>query len=116
MKLMTTTMMMSMLPPRCSQVYVLIHNIDGSSLRSFSSQETLALLAHVPGVHMIASVDHLHASLTWDPRLLALFRWLWTDCTTFAPYPIERGLTHFGLFPHSGFATTSLLSSVQTVG
>lgn len=44
-------------------VCVIIHNIDGPSLRDSDSQQYLALLASCSRVRMVASIDHVNAPL-----------------------------------------------------
>ena len=44
-------------------LFLIIHNIDGTMLRSEKVQSVLSHLAHVPNVHVIASVDHINAPL-----------------------------------------------------
>lgn len=72
-----------------SRVYVLVHNIDGRQLRRGDAQAALAALAAVPGVHLVATADHVRATLLWDVRALARFQWASVDATTFAPYARE---------------------------
>ena len=45
------------------RIYLLIHNIDGPMLRSSKVQDKLSYLASFPNLHLIASVDHINASL-----------------------------------------------------
>ncbi|KAJ1911786.1 Origin recognition complex subunit 2 [Mycoemilia scoparia] len=71
------------------KIYIVVHNIDGASLRKDVSQLTLAILASSPGIHLIASVDHINAPLMWDASLLSKFQWCWHDLTTFEPYSVE---------------------------
>jgi hypothetical protein len=69
------------------------------------TQEALSLLAAVPGIHIIASIDHILSPLrksssqllamadswlsVWDSRLMSRFKWLWHHTPTFAPYDVE---------------------------
>ena len=73
----------------CRRLYLVIHNLDGPSLRSPKTQEILSFLAEGRGIHIIASIDHLNASFLWDQRLLQRFNWLWNDTTTYLPYDKE---------------------------
>ncbi|KAM9960469.1 hypothetical protein ACTFIW_009610 [Dictyostelium discoideum] len=70
-------------------VYVVIHNIDGYSLRNETSQLTLALLATIPQVHMIATIDAIGAQLLWDNRMLSNFNWTTYSMPTYQPYDLE---------------------------
>jgi len=71
------------------KVFIIIHNIDGPSLQFSREQETLARLAAVEGIHIIASLDHINTPLLWDQRKLSQSKFVYFDCTTFAPYTEE---------------------------
>jgi origin recognition complex subunit 2 len=70
-------------------LYLLIHNIDGSMLRNEKSQSVLAELANHPKIHLVCSIDHINAPLIWDQLKLARFNFIWFDSTTFLPYTEE---------------------------
>ena len=72
-----------------NRVYLVLHNIDGPSLRTAEAQEALAALAATPHVMLVASVDHVHAPAMWDKDALARFNWLFHNVTTFTPYSAE---------------------------
>lgn len=65
------------------------HTTPPTGLRSAEDQAWLAQLAALPAVHLIASLDHVHAGLLWDGRGAAAFRWLWVDATSYGPYSAE---------------------------
>ena len=84
-------------------VYLIVHNIDGTTLRNEKSQDILAGesnqeemvyfqslhsagLAGHPKIHLICSIDHINAPLIWDQRRLSKLNFIWFDCTTFLPY------------------------------
>ena len=46
------------------ELFLVIHNIDGATLRNEKSQAALAMLAQSPLVHLIASIDHINAPLS----------------------------------------------------
>ena len=95
------------------EVFLLIHNIDGPSLRSDSAQTALSVLAASPFVHVIASVDHIHAPLLWDERKLGRFNWAWHDVTTFAAYECEAALIGSSGTKQSDSITLASLKSVM---
>jgi origin recognition complex subunit 2 len=70
-------------------VYLLVHNIDGSTLRNDKSQAVLAQLSAHPLIHLVCSIDHINAPLLWDQFKLAKFNFIWFDMTTFLPYTEE---------------------------
>ncbi|KAI8601177.1 origin recognition complex, subunit 2 [Dissophora ornata] len=72
-----------------TKLYLLIHNIDGSSLRSEKTQSALSLLASCPQIHLVASMDHINTNILWDAVKVSRFRWIWHELTTFRPYLTE---------------------------
>lgn len=73
-----------------SEVFLIVHNIDGLSLRGESAQTSLSILAQSPFIHVVASIDHINAPLLWDQKTLSNFNWSWHDTTTYNRY-IEEG-------------------------
>ncbi|KAG0327953.1 Origin recognition complex subunit 2 [Podila humilis] len=71
------------------KLYLLVHNIDGSGLRSEKAQATLSQLASCPKIHLVASIDHINANILWDTVKTARFRWCWHELTTFRSYLAE---------------------------
>jgi origin recognition complex subunit 2 len=71
------------------RLYLVIHNIDGLNLRSDNVQTVLSLLASIPKVHLVASVDHIHADFMWDAVKIAHYNWIWHAVPTFEPYAHE---------------------------
>ena len=89
------------------EAYIIIHNMDGPSLQFSREQEILCRLAAV--THVIASTDHINTPLckftlfilcihtyincfllqVWDQRKLSQSKFVYFDCTTFAPYGEE---------------------------
>ena len=53
-------------------LYLIIHNIDGTMLRNEKTQNILSLLSLIPNIHLIASVDHINSSLSKYERLICL--------------------------------------------
>ncbi|WOL02787.1 hypothetical protein Cni_G11506 [Canna indica] len=71
-------------------VCVVIHNIDGPSLRDSESQQYLARLASCSQVRIVASIDQVNAPLLWDKKMVhTQFNWCWYHVPTFAPYNVE---------------------------
>ena len=64
-------------------------NCCSSGLRGADEQALLAELAGCPGIHFVATVDHINAPLLWDVKTRAALNWLCHDATTFAPYFAE---------------------------
>lgn len=76
-----------------SSLVLVIHNIDGVSLRSPETQSVLSLLAEIPRVIVVASIDHVNAPLMWDGAMYSRFRWRWMALSTYARYSREMALT-----------------------
>ena len=45
------------------EAYIIIHNMDGPSLQFSREQEILCRLAAAPGLHVVASPDHINTPL-----------------------------------------------------
>ncbi|XP_069790458.1 origin recognition complex subunit 2 isoform X2 [Narcine bancroftii] len=93
-------------------LYLIIHNIDGQMLRGDRNQQILSQLAAIPGVHLLASIDHLNAALMWDQTRSYLFNWLWYEVTTFKPYTEETSYENSLLVQQSGALALSSLTHV----
>lgn len=95
-----------------SEIFFVIHNIDGQMLRSDTAQSALSILAQSPSIHIIASVDHINAPLLWDQKKLSRFNWLWHDTTTYEPYHNETSYENSLLVQQSGSLALSSLIHV----
>lgn len=71
------------LKAKSKDVFLLIHNIDGSSLRGDNAQRCLSSLAQSPFIYLLADIDHINAPLMWDQKMLSCYNWLWFDTTTY---------------------------------
>jgi len=95
-----------------SDLYLLVHNIDGPMLRSSKVQTALASLVSHPRVHLICSIDHINAPLIWDQYCLSKLNLIWFDTTTFLPYLAEAGDASTLMVRKTGQSALSSLSSV----
>jgi origin recognition complex subunit 2 len=71
------------------KLVILIHNIDGESLRDDKTQSLLSQLASLPEIWLIGSVDNINAPLLWDLYRMKNFNFLWHDLTTYDTYVSE---------------------------
>ncbi|PFX23273.1 Origin recognition complex subunit 2 [Stylophora pistillata] len=94
------------------EIFLIIHNIDGSMLRSKKTQTILSLLAEVDTLHVIASIDHINAPLIWNHTQLSRFNWSWFDVTSFEPYREETSYENSLLVQHTGALALSSLVHV----
>ncbi|XP_046846223.1 origin recognition complex subunit 2-like [Xenia sp. Carnegie-2017] len=98
------------------ELYLTIHNIDGTMLRSSSTQTIISLLAQCSSIFVIASIDHIHAPLIWDQSQMGRFNWLWYDVTTFEPYTEETSYENSLLVQQSGsMGLSSLIHVFQSL-
>ncbi|CAH1109161.1 unnamed protein product [Psylliodes chrysocephalus] len=95
-----------------SHLYVIIHNIEGETLRNGKAQNILARLASISNVHFIASIDHINAPLIWDHKKLSKFNYIWWDATSFAQYIEETSYEQSMMVQQSH---TLALSSLRNV-
>ncbi|CAH3177796.1 unnamed protein product [Porites lobata] len=94
------------------ELFLVIHNIDGSMLRAKKTQTLLSLLAEVDNLHIIASIDHINAPLIWNHTQLGRFNWSWFDVTSFEPYKEETSYENSLLVQHTGALALSSLVHV----
>lgn len=73
-------------PPK-TPLHLLINSIDAPPLRRH--QPLLSILASSPYITLSSTADTPTFPLLWDISLRSAFRFLFHDCTTFAPYTAE---------------------------
>lgn len=73
-------------------VYLMLHNIESPSIRKNDGIGLLSLLAEVPGVKLIASLDHAMGPMLFDQTQNLRFKWVWKDVPTFVDYDTEIAL------------------------
>lgn len=93
-------------------LFLIVHNIDGTMLRNAKTQSILANISHIKNVHMIATIDHINAPLLWDHIKLSKFKFTWWDVTTFEPYTEETSFENSLMTHRSGALQLSSLKSV----
>ncbi|KAF9806828.1 hypothetical protein SFRURICE_015921 [Spodoptera frugiperda] len=93
-------------------LFLIIHNIDGTMLRNAKAQSTLASISQIRNVHTIATIDHINAPLLWDHTKLSKFKFTWWDVTTFVPYSEETSYENSLMSHRSGALQLSSLKSV----
>ncbi|KAL2426592.1 hypothetical protein ABEF95_010354 [Exophiala dermatitidis] len=74
---------------RDPEIVVLVNSIDAPPLRRLGTQSLLARLAAHRSVKFIATADTPTFATLWSSTLLDQFRFVYHDCTTFAPYTAE---------------------------
>ncbi|EXJ62467.1 hypothetical protein A1O7_02904 [Cladophialophora yegresii CBS 114405] len=76
-------------PPPGEFLYVMVNSIDGPSLRRSGMQSLLARLAAHRVVRFVCTADSPTFPTLWNSTHLEHFRFVYHDCTTFAPYEAE---------------------------
>ncbi|KAI5644403.1 origin recognition complex subunit 2 domain-containing protein [Phthorimaea operculella] len=94
------------------ELFLIVHNIDGTMLRNAKSQAMLASISQIQNVHTIATIDHINAPLLWDHSKLSKYNFTWWDVTTFLPYKVETSFENSLLTAKSGALQLSSLRSV----
>ncbi|KAI8424241.1 hypothetical protein MSG28_002812 [Choristoneura fumiferana] len=94
------------------ELFLIIHNIDGTMLRNAKAQTVLASISQIKNVHTIATIDHINAPLLWDHSKLSKFQFTWWDVTTFLPYTEETSYENSLMTHRSGVLQLSSLKSV----
>ncbi|XGW10829.1 hypothetical protein V3C99_012378 [Haemonchus contortus] len=95
------------------QLIILLNNIDGPNLRDPSEQSVLAALVESPAVLMVATIDHINATLLQTNHHLQSFNWIYyrADTFIFSWKEIIAGQSVvLGLNPKSNQTTHSLSS------
>ncbi|KAJ1505563.1 Origin recognition complex subunit 2 [Coelomomyces lativittatus] len=103
-----STSLFTLLRQLDTPVFLIIHQLDSPMFRSPSTVAFMRSLLQYSQIHVIGSVDHLHAtylvSTLFDP-----FTCLYHHVTTFVPYNHEVGWqTHIGLLPTTLVTSTSI--------
>ena len=52
-------------------LYLIVHNIDAPALRDAKTRTVISTLALHPRIHLVASVDSIHAPLLWSTAEIA---------------------------------------------
>uniref|UniRef100_A0A673MFK2 Origin recognition complex subunit 2 n=1 Tax=Sinocyclocheilus rhinocerous TaxID=307959 RepID=A0A673MFK2_9TELE len=95
-----------------NHIFLVIHNIDGPMLRGDRNQQALGQLAALPNMHLLASIDHINATLIWDQAKMSMFNWLWYETTTYLPYTEETSYENSLLVQQTGALALSSLTHV----
>lgn len=72
-----------------TQVYLLVHSIDGLVLRNPEAQTCLSWLAKSPFIALVASMDHINGPSIWKEEDSLRFEWLSQNIDTCEPYTDE---------------------------
>lgn len=71
------------------KLVIIVHNLDGPSLRKDTFQTMLSYLALIRQVAIIASTDHIYAPILWDNFKAQNFNFVFHDITNYEPLAVE---------------------------
>lgn len=71
------------------KLVVVVHNLDGPSLRKDAFQTMLCHLALIRQVAIIASTDHIYAPILWDNFKAQNYNFVFHDVTNYEPFTVE---------------------------
>ncbi|KAH3679253.1 hypothetical protein WICPIJ_008653 [Wickerhamomyces pijperi] len=71
------------------ELILIIHNLDGPSLRDDKTQNYLSKLCSIKQIQLLASIDHLFAPLLWNSSRANNFNFVWHNVSTFMDYLTE---------------------------
>lgn len=72
-----------------TKIVLLVHNIDGKSLRDEKTQFYLSKLSSLKQVYLVCSIDTINYALLWDSVKLTNYNFLTHHVSTFEDYLIE---------------------------
>lgn len=75
--------------PPSAPIVIVVNSIDAQPLRKGSTQHLLARIAAHSSIQLVATSDTPTVALLWNSSLLDEFKFLFHDCTTYAPYDAE---------------------------
>lgn len=71
------------------RLILVIHNLDGHSLRDDKARVFLSRIAESPWVTIVASVDHINSPLLYSENQRTAMNFCWHHTPTLAPYTLE---------------------------
>lgn len=75
-------------PPDIKLV-IIVHNLDGPTVRKDSFQTMLCYLALIRQVAIIGSTDHIYAPILWDNFKAQNYNFVFHDVTNYEPFTVE---------------------------
>ncbi|KAI0987045.1 hypothetical protein GJ496_009203 [Pomphorhynchus laevis] len=75
--------------PAITDLFVIVHNIDGPSLRSVVIQEIFIKLSRIPAVHLLVSAEQINIHSMCSDYTARICKWVWYKASTWRNYIIE---------------------------
>ncbi|RHY32541.1 hypothetical protein DYB32_002450 [Aphanomyces invadans] len=101
--------------PASTSLCLVIHSLDGVSLRGPDTQRALSILAACRYIHVAASIDHVNAASLWEESDMKRFGWLEHIVHTYAPYTQETLVTTWGNKGKAGRHAPTALSGIKYI-
>lgn len=75
--------------PNDIKLILVVHNLDGPSVRKEQFQTMLSSLAIIRQIAIIASSDHIYAPMLWDSKKAQNYNFIFHDVSNYEPYVVE---------------------------
>ena len=75
--------------PSDIKLVIMVHNLDGPSLRKDTFQIMLCYLALIRQVAIVASTDHIYAPILWDNFKAQNYNFVFHDVSNYEPLAVE---------------------------
>lgn len=75
--------------PSDIKLIIVVHNIDGPSIRKDPFQTMLSSLATIKQIAIVASADHIYTPILWDNKKAQNYNFIFHNVSNYEPYSIE---------------------------
>ena len=75
--------------PNDIKLIIVVHNIDGPSVRKNPFQTMLSSLATIKQIAIVASADHIYTPVLWDNKKAQNYNFIFHNVSNYEPYSIE---------------------------
>ncbi|CCF57039.1 hypothetical protein KAFR_0C00440 [Kazachstania africana CBS 2517] len=75
--------------PQHIKLIIVVHNLDGPSVRKEAFQTMLSSLALIKQIAIIASTDHIYAPILWDNVIAQNYNFIFHNVTNYEPSKVE---------------------------
>ncbi|MBW0470783.1 hypothetical protein O181_010498 [Austropuccinia psidii MF-1] len=93
---------------------IMIHNLDGVAFRNPRVQAVISLLAAQPSIHLIATIDHIHAPILLPSQLTSARPYLNDSSTLLGALPFGYNFLYHHLPTHTPYIIEALLSGTMS--
>lgn len=87
------------------KIIVVVHNIDGPTVRRSAFQDMLSSLAMIRQIAVVASADHVYAPLLWDNLRAQNYNFIYHEVTTYEPSAVESSFRDVLKLGHASTVT-----------